>query len=85
MTNIEEHDIRLGFIYLFVDNTHNVYETPIMFERYERLCFLMVKKYLFEKNRMIKTLKGMDDCFNLSQTEIPFSVIEKFKSSEEIK
>jgi hypothetical protein len=58
LKNIEEHDIRLSFIYLFVDNVHNAYQTPITFERYERLCFLVLKKYLFEKNRLIKTLEG---------------------------
>lgn len=55
---IVEHDTRIGFLYLFVSNTKNAYQGTLKYERYERLCFLMLKKYLFEKQRMIKSLKG---------------------------
>ena len=78
MQYIEEHDIRLGFIYLFVDNTINTYQTPITFERYERLCFLMLKKYMLEKNKLIKTLKGGDNCLTLTSLALQTHILTNF-------
>ncbi len=36
-------------------------------EKYEKLAFLMMKKYLYEKNRIIKCLRGLEaNVFNLT-------------------
>lgn len=84
LKNIEEHDIRLGFLYLFVDNTHQCYQTPITFERYDRLCFLMLKKYLFEKNRLIQTLRGEQHCLVLTGIEVPKATLAMHSGNKDI-
>ena len=40
-----------------------MYSEAYNFENYEKLSFLMRKKYLFEKNNVIKALKGGNNCF----------------------
>ena len=46
----------------------------------------MLKKYLYEKNQLIKTLRGGQfNCLNLTETEVPSEALEKYRNSAEIK
>lgn len=62
-----------------------MYQGTLNYERYERLCFLMLKKYLFEKQRMIRSLKGQQASrFVLTGLVIPLKVLRQYIDSEEI-
>lgn len=45
----------------------------------------MLKKYLFEKMRTIKSLKGEINCFALTDAEIPTDVLKKHINRQEVR
>jgi hypothetical protein len=48
-------------------------------DKYERLSFLVMKKYFYEKNRLIKCLRGLEsNVFKLTGFEVPNEVLKKF-------
>ena len=45
----------------------------------------MLKKYLLEKNRIIKALKGQQNCFRLTNAQIPTEVLVKHINRQEVR
>jgi hypothetical protein len=46
----------------------------------------MLKKYMYEKNRIIKCLKGLEgNIFNITGLEIPDKIFKKFINHKETK
>ena len=45
----------------------------------------MMKKYLYEKNRLIKAMRGGENCLTLTDVSVPDEVLQRFAGSVDMK